>query len=81
VVLVWIVFLAFILVLLALDLGVFHRHAHVVTVREALTWTAVWFATACAFAGVIYLGYEYHWLGLGLQPDPVNRSAAYPDGR
>jgi tellurite resistance protein TerC len=81
VVLVWIVFLAFILVLLALDLGVFHRHAHVVTVREALTWTAVWIATACAFAGVIYLGYEYHWLGLGLQPDPVDRSAAYPDGR
>ena len=79
--LVWIVFLAFILVLLALDLGVFHRHAHVVTVREALTWTAVWFATACAFAGVIYLGYEYHWLGLGLLPDPVDRSAAYPDGR
>ena len=79
--LVWIVFLAFILVLLALDLGVFHRHAHVVTVREALTWTAVWIATACAFAGVIYLGYEYHWLGLGLQPDPVDRSAAYPDGR
>ena len=79
--LVWIVFLAFILVLLALDLGVFHRHAHVVTVREALTWTGVWIATACAFAGVIYLGYEYHWMGLGLQPDPVDRSAAYPDGR
>jgi tellurite resistance protein TerC len=81
VVLVWIVFLAFILVLLALDLGVFHRHAHVVSVREALTWTAVWIVTACAFACVIYLGYEYHWLGLGLQPDPVDRSAAYPDGR
>jgi tellurite resistance protein TerC len=81
VVLVWIVFLVFILILLALDLGVFHRHAHVVTVREALTWTAVWIATACAFAVVIYFGYEHHWLGLGLQPDPVDRSAAHPDGR
>ena len=79
--LVWIAFLVFVLALLALDLGVFHRRAHVVTVREALTWTVVWIATAFAFAGVIYLGYEHHWLGLGLEPDPVDRSAAYPDGR
>ena len=79
--LVWIAFLIFVLALLALDLGVFHRRVHVVTVREALTWTVVWIATAFAFAGFIYLGYEHHWLGLGLQPDPVDRSAAHPDGR
>jgi tellurite resistance protein TerC len=81
VVLVWIVFLIFIFALLAIDLGVFHRRAHVVSVREALTWTVVWIATALAFAGFVYLGYERHWLGLGLAPDPVDRSAAYPDGR
>ena len=79
--LIWIAFLLFISVLLALDLGVFHRRAHVVSVREALTWTLVWIATALAFGGFVYLGYEYHWLGLGLEPDPVDRSAAYPDGR
>ena len=44
--LVWIGFLIFVFVLLALDLGVFHRKAHVVSVREALTWTVVWIATA-----------------------------------
>jgi TerC family integral membrane protein len=81
VVLVWIAFLSFILVLLALDLGVFHRHARVVAVREALGWTVVWIATALAFACFVYFGYAHHWLGMGLDPDPVDRSAAYPDGR
>jgi TerC family integral membrane protein len=81
VVLIWIVFLIFILALLALDLGVFHRHAHSVSVGEALTWTVVWIATALAFAGFVYFGYQHHWLGLGLEPDLVERSAAYPDGR
>ncbi len=79
--LIWVAFLAFIVVLLALDLGVFHRRAHVVLVREALTWTVVWIATALAFAGFVYFGYEHHWLGLGLEPDPVDRSALHPEGR
>jgi tellurite resistance protein TerC len=81
VVLIWIAFLGFILVLLALDLGVFHRHARVVSVREALGWTVAWMATALAFAAFVYLGYDRHWLGMGLQPDPVDRSPIYPDGR
>jgi tellurite resistance protein TerC len=81
VVLIWLGFITFVLVLLALDLGVFHRRAHVVSVREALTWTTVWIVTALAFAGFVYLGYEHHWLGLGLTPDPVDRSATDPDGR
>lgn len=77
----WISFLSFVLVLLALDLGVFHRRAHIVSVREALTWTLVWVVTAFAFAGVIYVGYDQHWFGMGLTPDPVERSAAWPEGR
>jgi TerC family integral membrane protein len=81
VVLIWIAFLTFIFVLLALDLGVFHRRAEVISVREALKWTLIWIATALVFAGFVYFGYENHWLGLGLDPDPVDRSAAYPDGR
>jgi tellurite resistance protein TerC len=81
VVVVWIVFLTLILVLLALDLGVFHRRAHVVSVREALTWSVIWIVTSLAFAGFVYLGYEHHWLGLGLQPDLVDRSPEFPDGR
>lgn len=78
---VWTGFLLFILTLLALDLGVFHRRAHVVSVREALRWTLVWLAVAMAFAAFVYVGYDRHWFGLGLDPDPVSRSAAFPDGR
>jgi tellurite resistance protein TerC len=48
-------FAAFVLLLLALDLGVFHRHAHVVSFRESVTWSAVWVATALAFNYGFYL--------------------------
>ena len=46
----WLGFIAFVLVFLALDLGVFHRHAHVVKFREALIWTVVWCSLALLFA-------------------------------
>jgi len=62
-------FVLLVLGLLALDLGVFHRKAHVVSVREALGWSAFWIALGLAFAGFIYAGYENHWMGLGLTPD------------
>jgi tellurite resistance protein TerC len=62
-------FIALVLILLALDLGVFHRTAHVVSVREALGWSVFWIALGLAFAVLIYFGYERHWLGLGLTPD------------
>jgi tellurite resistance protein TerC len=64
-------FIAFILALLVLDLGVFHRQAHVVKMREALTWSAVWISLGVAFSGFIYLGYEHHWLGLGTTVDTM----------
>ena len=51
----WLGFLALIAVLLALDLGVFHRHAHEVQRREALFWSAVWVSLALVFnAGIFY---------------------------
>jgi len=51
----WLAFNAFVLGMLALDLGVFHRKAHAVTVREAATWSAVWVALALLFNIGIYL--------------------------
>lgn len=45
----WIAFNAFILVMLALDLGVFHRKSHVVSLRESLAWTGIWVALALVF--------------------------------
>lgn len=49
----WIAFVIVILIFLALDLGVFHRHAHVVSFREALTWTTIWFSVSMLFAVVL----------------------------
>ena len=46
----WIGFIAFVLAMLSLDLGIFNRTPHVVGAREALTWTAVWVGLALAFA-------------------------------
>ena len=42
-------FTAFVLLMMALDLGVFHRKAHAVGFREAVTWSVVWIALALAF--------------------------------
>jgi tellurite resistance protein TerC len=53
----WLGFTALVLVLLVLDLAVFHRKAHTVRVREALGWTIFWIALAMAFNGVIWNQY------------------------
>src|SRR5438046_1834683 len=50
----WIGFTLFVLALLALDLGVFHRRAHEVRFREALAWNVVWIALALLFNGWVY---------------------------
>jgi len=46
----WAGFIACIVIFLALDLGLFHRRAHVVSFREALLWSVLWFALAVMFA-------------------------------
>jgi tellurite resistance protein TerC len=57
----WVGFSVFVLAMLALDLGVFHRKAHTVGMREALAWSAVWIALALGFnAGI--------WIAFGAKP-------------
>ena len=73
-------FIALVLALLALDLGVFHRQAHVVSAREALGWSSFWIALGVAFSGFIYAGYENHWMGLGLTPDQMTTAPAAVPG-
>lgn len=58
--------------MLTLDLGVFHRKSHVVGVREAMVWSAVWLSTGLAFAAFVYFAYEGKWLGLGTVVDAVD---------
>lgn len=54
----WIGFNVFVLSMLALDLGVFNRKAHEVSIKEALIWTGVWVTLAMLFNGLIY-----YWQG------------------
>jgi tellurite resistance protein TerC len=50
----WVGFNVFVLAMLALDLGVFHRKAHVVSLRESITWTVVWVTLALLFNGGVW---------------------------
>jgi len=56
--LLWLAFGVVVFLLLALDLGVFHRKSHVVGLREAMIWSAVWLLVAAAFNLAIYF-----WMG------------------
>jgi tellurite resistance protein TerC len=51
----WAGFIAFVLAMLSLDLGIFNRTPHVVGAKEALAWTGVWVGLALAFAGGLAL--------------------------
>ncbi len=56
--LLWIFFNLFVLAMLALDLGVFHKKSHDVSVREALTWTCVWITLAMFFNLFVYYYFD-----------------------
>lgn len=58
----WVAFNTFVLLMLALDLGVFHRKSHAVSLKEALSWSCVWIALALLFNAGLYF-----WLG----PEPA----------
>jgi tellurite resistance protein TerC len=73
-------FIALVVGLLALDLGVFHRKVHVIHVKEALGWSAFWIGLGLAFSGFIYLGYQNGWLGLGTVVDTMSTPRATVDG-
>src|SRR3990170_5115839 len=69
---IWTSFITFVLMMLALDLGVFHSKTHVVSVKEALGWSVVWIAMGLAFAVFVYFAYDGQWLGLGTVADAVD---------
>lgn len=68
----WAGFLAFVLLLLALDLGVFNKKAHAPSIKEALGFAAFTVALALGFAGFVYVAYQSHWQGLGTAVDAVD---------
>lgn len=68
----WLIFLCIVFLLLALDLGVFHRNAHVVSFREAMGWSCVWIVLGLSFTAFIYYAYQFKWFGIGLSLDVVD---------
>jgi len=77
----WMGFLGVVLVLLALDLFVLHRHPHDIRWREALIGAAVPVVLALGFAVLLYFAYGHHWMGLGTLPPGIDPALAdaYPD--
>ena len=53
----WVAFNVFVLMMLAVDLGVVHRRSHEVTLKEALVWSGIWIALALLFALGVYSWY------------------------
>ncbi|XVJ59436.1 MAG: TerC family protein [Tepidisphaera sp.] len=76
----YVAFVGLVIVFLALDLGVFHREAHEVAMKEAVTWSIIWLTCGLAFSGFVYMAYENHWLGLGLETAKYSTSEAIKAG-
>jgi tellurite resistance protein TerC len=72
----WVSFVAAVLVMLALDLGVFHRKAHEVSIKEALIWTAVWIGMALGFTVFVFFLYQHRMFGVIEPNEPKGHEAA-----
>jgi len=68
----WVGFNLFVLALLALDLGIFHRKAHAVSMREATVWSAIWISLSMLFN----LGIYFFWQDLVPASQYSNGAAA-----
>ena len=68
----WVGFNVFVLAMLALDLGVFHRKSHAVSGKEALTWSLIWISLSLVFNAVIY----FYWDRMAPNSTYTNGEAA-----
>jgi tellurite resistance protein TerC len=55
----WILFNVFVVLMLAVDLFLFNRPAHRLSLRQALAWSGIWIALAAAFAGLLYFHFGH----------------------
>lgn len=77
---VWISFLSLILVILALDLGVFNRTPHIISSKEAGKWTALWVTVSFLFSGAIYWIYQNQYMANPSALTPVDASLKFITG-
>ena len=77
---IWSVFILFILIALALDLGIFNRTPHEIRTKEAAIWTAVWVSCASLFTIVIYFAFQNNWIANPTNLTPSNAVLKYITG-
>jgi len=77
---VWTVFIVFVLIALALDLGVFNRTPHEIKTKEAAIWTGVWVSCASLFSIVIYFAFQNNWVANPTNLTPSNAVLKYITG-
>ena len=77
-------FILFVLSMLALDLGVFHKNIHEVSVKEATFWTGLWLSLALVFNVIFYLYTKNKFLNIknfseiyGLSPEQVATNLSF----
>lgn len=73
---VWVGFLALICVIIALDLGVFHRTPRMPSLREAVGWSLLWLFLALMFSGVVWALYEYNPRGWDMDTEQISGQQA-----
>ncbi len=78
--LIWILFIAFILIFLLLDLGVFHKENHIIKTKEAAIWTVIWVSIALGFSVVIYLLFYNGLVDNPTGLSPINAAVKYVTG-
>lgn len=78
--LVWILFFALIITILALDLGVFNKTPHIISTKEASKWTAIWVTVSFAFSGVIYWLYGANYIANPTHLTPTGASLKFITG-
>lgn len=77
---VWVLFIAAVSVLLALDLGVFNRKAHIISQKEAAKWTTLWVTLSLLFSGVLYWLYANQHIENPLHYTPRMAVSKYIQG-
>tara|TARA_R110002073_G_scaffold72537_1_gene177296 strand:+ start:288397 stop:289353 length:957 start_codon:yes stop_codon:yes gene_type:complete len=78
--LVWGLFILGILIFLALDLGVFNRNPHIISVKEASIWTSIWVSISLLFSGVIYWLYGSGYIANVDALTPMDATIKYITG-
>jgi len=77
---VWILFLAAVLIFLALDLGVFNKTPHIISTKEASMWTAIWVTLSFLFSGVIYWIYGTEYIANPDNLKPIDAAMKFITG-